>query len=101
MSDQDLTVSALLARLGAVLAAADLDEIVVRGQLVGWQRRPAWASAEIVEHSLDGRRPLARIPIGMPGRHAAALEQQLPAFVPLSTSALLVSWKVVPPGNLG
>ncbi len=77
MSDQDLTVSALLARLAAVLAAADLDEIVVRGQLVGWRRRPAWASAEIVEHSPDGRRPLARIPIGMPGRHAAALEQQL------------------------
>ncbi len=27
MSDRDLTVSALLARLAAVLAAADLDEI--------------------------------------------------------------------------
>jgi len=34
-------------------------------------------SAEIVQYSPDGRRPLARIPIGMPGRLAAALEQQL------------------------
>ena len=61
-----LSVTELLAGAGRALAVAGPGECWVKGTLSGWRTSKAYGWGELVEHSPDGRSPVARVPIGMP-----------------------------------
>lgn len=62
------TVTDLFERLSAAIAAAGLDEVTVTGRLTGWRRSPTWGQGDLVD--VAG----ARLPLGLPGHIAAAVE---------------------------
>lgn len=76
-SDQPVEVSDLLDHLAHLVDHAGLREVTVSGRLVGWRRTRKWGQGDLITPSADGGDFIARIPIGIPGRTAAAVEARL------------------------
>jgi exodeoxyribonuclease VII large subunit len=70
-------VADLLAHVAHLLDRGGLTEITLTGRLSGWRRTRAWGQADLTTPTPDGTDFSARIPIGVPGRAAAALEARL------------------------
>lgn len=68
------------------MARAELTELRVTAQLVGWRRTRMWGHGDLVTSYPTGA-VIARLPLGMPGRVAAAVEARCSADGhPLSTN---------------